>query len=477
MIDNTISEGGDDIVYFNDYIYTMSLTRCQPNAQSCALLRKFDRDFNPLWSLYFPQTRKANENGINVLNDTTLVIVGRNNTLNYQQAFYHHTVSTDGQILDFIEHPLPYESNINLGSYLHNNVLYMFGTSREFLSTTGIDVDAIIVSFNLDNKELLLDYFDYGVNFGVDIYDMQKNSDSTLVFFSRRRNFDYTNERDYVIEEIQSDGTRKEFYNIKVPHETGIANAPSLEVLADGRLAFFKSDETDLGGSKTIRILDDTGVFLYDVILWSQIWPDINTQYNITKTADGGFIICGQYADRTKLTETSIEFNGMLLKVDNTGELAWIRQYRHEHNGTGEPTRSFLFDVKELPNGDIIATGNVENITKDLWVIKTNSEGCLGEDDCGETTVGIEEEIFHKNYVNVYPDPIVAGGDLQVELSSQVSGRVPYRMYSMHGEIISEGIMVSGRNVVNTSRLVSGLYTIQVDLGLRGVESHQVVIL
>jgi hypothetical protein len=34
----------------------------------------------------------------------------------------------------------------------------------------------------------------------------------------------------------------------------------------------------------------------------------------------------------------------------------------------------------------------------------------------------------------------------------------------VYGEIISEGIMVSGRNVVNTSSLVSGLYTIMVDL-------------
>ncbi len=475
MIDDTITEGGHDIVYFDDYFYTMSLTKCQPDAQSCALLRKFDRNLDLLWALYFPQTRKSNENGINILNDSTLIIVGRNNTLNDQQAFYHHTVNTDGQILDFIEHPLPYESNITLGSYLHNNVLYMFGTSREFLSTTGIDVDALIVSHDINTNQDELDYFDYGNNFYVDIYDLQNNSDTTLVFISRRRNFDYSSERDYVIEEIQPDGSRIELYNVKVPNETGIKDNPSLEVLSDGRIAFFKTDETDFGTSRTIRILNSSGDFLQDIIIWDQIFPDVSTHYNLTSTNDGGFVISGQYIDRT-MSDDESQLNGMLLKVDKEGELEWVRQYKHYHNGTGEPTRSFLFDVKELPNGDIIATGNVENITNDLWVIKTNSEGCLGDGDCGETTVSIEEEIFQRSYINVYPNPVISGKNLQVEVSSQVSGRVDYQLIDMQGRTVHLGQMVSGINMVSTSGFASGSYVLNIDLGVRGLESKVVIV-
>ncbi len=116
MVDDTITESADHIMYHENHIYTMSLTRCQPNAQSCALLRKFDLNLNPIWSHYFPQTTKSNENGINILNDSTLIIVGRNNSLNQKQAFYHHIISTNGEVLGFIEHQLPYESNITLGS-------------------------------------------------------------------------------------------------------------------------------------------------------------------------------------------------------------------------------------------------------------------------------------------------------------------------------------------------------------------------
>jgi len=454
----------------------MSSTRCQPDAQSCSLLRKFDLNLNPIWSLYFPQTRKSNENGISILNDSTLVIVGRNNSQSIEQAFYHHKVTTEGLILDFVEHPLPYDLNITYGNCTFNNSIYMYGVAVEDESSSEIDVDALIVTHNLNSGLDSLDYFDYDVNFGVDIYDLQKNSDSTLVFISRRRNFDYLFERDYVIEEIQHDGTRRELYYLLVPEELGITNSPSLEVLSDGRIAFFKPDETYLNGSKTIRILDKFGNFLHDILLRDEIWPDTKVLYNMSKTSDGGFILCGQYFDRTDLTETTIEFNGMLAKVDSQGELVWIRQYRHDHNGTGAPTRSFLFDVKELLNGDIVATGSVENTPSDLWVIKTNSEGCLGDDDCGENTVGIEEEIFQKSYINVYPNPMIIGQDLQVEVSSQESGRVDYQLIDMQGTMVQRGQMVSGMNMVSTSGFASGSYVLNIDLGARGMESKVVVV-
>ena len=473
---DTLTESGDDILVTSDAIFAMSFTRCQPNAQICGRVYKFDMDFNFLWSLDLPLINISNENSLQLYNDSTLITVGRNNSVDQNEGFYHYLVNTDGEIIDFIFHSLPYELNIAYGSCVQNDVLYMYGTSREFLSTSGIDVDALIVTHELNTGLDSLVYFDYEDNFYVDIYDLQKNSDSTLVFISRRRNFDYLFERDYVIEEIQPDGSRIELYNLLVSDELGITNAPSLEVLSDGRMAFFKPDETYLNGSKTIRILDKFGNFLHDIILRDEIWPDTKILYNMSKTSDGGFILCGQYFDRTDLTETTIEFNGMLAKVNSQGDLVWIRQYRHEHNVTEEPTRSFLFDVKELPNGDIVATGNVENTTNDLWIIKTNSEGCFGDDDCGETTVSIEEEIFQKSYINVYPNPVIVGQDLQVEISSHVSRSVDYQLIDMQGRMVQSGQVVSGMNMVRTSGFASGSYVLNIDLGERGMESKVVIV-
>lgn len=475
VVDDTISESGDNIVYHRDYIYTMSLTACQPDAQSCAQLRKFDRNLNEQWTLYFPNTRKSNEHSINILNDSILIISGRNNSQNQQQAFYHHVVSTDGHVLDFVEHALPYESNIIYGSYIQNNVLHMYGATEEDVSNPEIDVDALITTYNLETGEQINDYFDYGDNFYVDIYDLQNNTDSTLVFISRRRNFSYGSERDYVIEEIQPDGSRREIYNVMVPDENGIKGSPSLTVLSDGRMAFFKTDESGSGFSKTFRILEQDGSFSHDVLIWEEFFPDYIDCYSLTATQDGGFIIAGQYFDRPVIDGVSWK-NGMLFKITEEGELDWIRQYRNQHNITGDAIRSFLFDVKELPNGDIVATGVVHNNTSDLWVIKTNSEGCLGDDDCGETTVSIEEEIFQKSYINVYPNPVIAGQDLQVEVSSQVSGSVDYQLIDMQGILVKLGQMVSGMNMVSTSGFASGSYVLNIDLGVRGMESKVVVV-
>ena len=133
-------------------------------------------------------------------------------------------------------------------------------------------------------------------------------------------------------------------------------------------------------------------MFLFDLRLSSQLWPDIPCIVDITATRDGGFIAVGKYADRTDVLEGNVEFNGLLMKVDGTGELEWVRNYRNTHEDTGEYIPSSLSAAIELPNGDIVATGTVSQETSDLWVIKVDNRGCLGEGDCGELTTSVEEK-------------------------------------------------------------------------------------
>lgn len=121
---DTLAESGNDLLLTSHAVYTMSLTRCQPNAQSCGRINKFDLNLDFIWSLDLPDFIIANENSLHLINDSILIAVGRKNMVDQEEGFYHYTLNTDGEIINFTTHPLPYESNFNYGSLIHNNTLY-----------------------------------------------------------------------------------------------------------------------------------------------------------------------------------------------------------------------------------------------------------------------------------------------------------------------------------------------------------------
>ena len=120
---DTLAESGNDLLLTPHSVYTKSLTRCQPSAQACGRVHKFDTDINFMWSLDLPLFNIGNEHSMHLLNDSTIIAVGRNNMSDQDEGFYHYVVNTEGEIIDFIAHQLPYESNINYGSLISNNIL------------------------------------------------------------------------------------------------------------------------------------------------------------------------------------------------------------------------------------------------------------------------------------------------------------------------------------------------------------------
>jgi len=103
-------------------------------------------------------------------------------------------------------------------------------------------------------------------------------------------------------------------------------------------------------------------------LVWSKTLGGINLDIglSVAVASDGGYVVTGR--------QSSISAGGEdvgLLKTDTDGNLLWFRNFGGTENDGGE-------DVKETADGGFIITGYTASFTlgqKDVWLIKTDSEG------------------------------------------------------------------------------------------------------
>jgi len=117
-----------------------------------------------------------------------------------------------------------------------------------------------------------------------------------------------------------------------------------------------------------------------------------------------------------------VNYKGVLLRTTSTGDSLWMRDYQY-NDALVEQGRGGLYDVQPTPDGGFIAVGvalTVNGIySQDVWVIKTDSMGCL-EPGCDVIT-GMETQLTNfKDALRVYPNPVLAGGAVRVELQLPV---------------------------------------------------------
>ena len=196
------------------------------------MLRKYDQNGNLLWRKEYPDIRHSNENLLHLYNGN-LIITGRNNQLENPYEHSYYIIDIEGNIIELKRIKLPYEVNFNYGSLIKGDTLYMYGTAREDLSEVGINVDALIVTYDLVKDTFSYEYFDYGHDF-VDIWDMRMVEDGSILFYSAHRRQEYPEGLlDYVVERIWPDGERTTVYNVTSNSDGGV-DFPQMEYLGDG---------------------------------------------------------------------------------------------------------------------------------------------------------------------------------------------------------------------------------------------------
>ena len=166
-----------------------------------------------------------------------------------------------------------------------------------------------------------------------------------------------------------------------------------------------------------------------------------------------------------------------MFRISQDGELKWFRQYTHDavvdglHYSTG-----WLNEALELPNGNIVATGVMEDTTYletgelvrdfDVWVLQVDSNGCL-EPGCTE-----QEQIYTATFdlpergkveYHVFPNPF--DYELNINLSEDCR-ECRMRLYDLTGKEIVQGEkgLHQGKNqMLIHPGLISGLYVLAIE--------------
>ncbi len=175
-------------------------------------------------------------------------------------------------------------------------------------------------------------------------------------------------------------------------------------------------------------------------LIWSSTFGGtmVNTTFLVVQEVEpaGDLVAVGQ---ATPQGATS----GVLLRTTSEGDSLWMRYYQYHDalvtNGQGQ-----LRDVQPTPDGGFIAVGMAfpgNGYTQDVWVIKTDSMGCL-EPGC-HLIQGMETQITNlRGALTVAPNPVAAGGAVQVGITLPegfaVQGQLRITVIDASGRVVQE---------------------------------------
>lgn len=464
---DTLTEQGHGAYEFGGNLYIVSRTRCQPHAQTCAELRKYDMLGNIIWNVQMPTITPSNQNMISSYKEN-LIITGRRNWIDDPQRHSFYEIDTAGNILNLTHMNLPYQSNFNYGSIIKGDTLYMYGTGREDVTEEGIDVDALIVTYDLVLDTFSYEYFDYGHDF-VDIWDMRAIEDGSILFYSRHRRQEYIYDSlDWVVERLWPDGHRTTTYNKPYNSEGGV-NVPQMEYLGDGLIVLlFPNENPTIFTYPNIRIINLEGEVVaeqnYDFINPNSFRNTVD----IRRTNDGAILLCGSYNDK-QLSDDELpsSSNAYVSKMSRDGTIEWLRHFRIEDENTENPIVSGFSTVLSLSDNSIVAVGTIQSSPSDLYIVKLDEHGCFAPDDCGSGVVTNVEEVIVEDIrsdYKIYPNPAEKEQPLRIEVENamNINGSMYVQIVDTHGKKVIED-KVDIRNVdIDISSLVSGVYFVSI---------------
>ncbi len=228
-----------------------------------------------------------------------------------------------------------------------------------------------------------------------------------------------------------------------------------------------------------------------DIVKWSpsfsKIWETrtgsqhvVNAFTDFQQDSNGDIYLCG-----LNLASTGIYagFNGVLAKVDGSGNLMWYHTYRltgvdnSDHN---------LYDLDIAPNGDLLAVGywqwnynfnNPLEAAQVAWLIRANSGGCMDDGSCGIEWLSTEQAGSGtvQPSIIISPNPS-ADGIFSVHTFVDLSPCSFITVFDANGRQISRQPLMSSGTLLNLYHQPSGIYFYRVSNGLEEIQSGKVLI-
>lgn len=199
-------------------------------------------------------------------------------------------------------------------------------------------------------------------------------------------------------------------------------------------------------------------------VLWNRVLAPqyINSGYNmqsvIKELSDGSIVIAGTIVSGYDINDSADRNYGSLIKLSDNGDIIWRRlysapfgQYQHTIN-----------DMTLTADGGFALVGEANNFFfsaippyRQAWIIKVDSNGCeQGFGQCNPADV--EHIVSGRQTIRVYPNP--ANDVLHVDGIVETAS---YKLLSITGAMIQQGILYKGHNTISLSDIPCGVYVLQ----------------
>jgi hypothetical protein len=165
---------------------------------------------------------------------------------------------------------------------------------------------------------------------------------------------------------------------------------------------------------------------------------------------EGGFLICG-YTDHPQFHWYQV---GWLLRINANGDSLWYREYAYLQLNEAFNT---LKAVDLTNDKGFVASGTLFAGTQDIWVIKTDSIGCLVPNCDGVSITEFNPAAGAQ--MLIYPNPFNEAFAIKYFIPAENKEAV-FQLYDIYGKLVYQtGLTKEVRQLqVVASSLKAGMY-------------------
>ena len=280
------------------------------------------------------------------------------------------------------------------------------------------------------------------------IYDMEFMSDSTIAILTLDNPIAFNHTLQF------------NFYNLSLDFENSIGGfVPSsrthFETLEDKVLLYSKGSIDNERVHSGLWALTKDGEKLWELNL-DKFFPDSLVLDVLIRDMrfldDGHLLLCGHMWSATQFTTGDVD--GIILCIDENGEVLWHRRYRP---GTTTLDLS-LISFMEVEDGYIFSGHSssqyLAGIPNHIWTLKTDTRGCI-DDECTELQiVEVEELLQDVTPLIIAPNP----SDGLVHIAYEGKHIDQLQVYDASGQLVKSMYDVHSRQPIDMTSESDGLY-------------------
>jgi hypothetical protein len=455
---DSINQRGKGINVLDNNIYILTGRRCQNFTVDCGDVFSIDAEEGNLnWSKNYDWV-DFNWRPL-LLKEDTIITVGYNNDAIATKWYLNKTsIQGDNISNDTFDFKQTHLKNINIGIDKIKDGFIMYGFGDD------LDSNEILSIVLLDN-EMKLDTM-YDIQFDPEfnwMIDVREDFSGDLVFIATH-GVEGNNLDERRIIRMNREGEETWSWTTGIQQTDSQPNA--FEIHPEGSYFFYQYDDqadmTEVRRNVYLYNVDTTGT-----VRWiHEFIPEEDSDIDITEMVianNGDILLVG---DRWTWDESINNFRphrGYIARMSYEGELLWERQIFDRHE-SGMEKESFLFDIAEMEDGSIIATGSQERIEgeswKDLWLVKLSPDGCLNTSDCSETLdISVPVIEIENQLIDFYISPNPSNGIFNFEFKNPfaITNDLKLLIYNSQGHILTKKNLISSAEI-DLSAEPNGLY-------------------